>query len=81
MSNSNNFKPLVSSSFDCTDPADPKEVSERKIRIAARVLLDLIGKTNSQQAVPMEVTERNENGTPAKIVLSEDHTNNLVAEN
>lgn len=81
MSNSNNFAVLVSSSFDIDNPADSEEARKRKVRIAAKVHLDLLGKTNSQQAVPLEVKERNENGTPAKIVLGEDHINNLVAKN
>ena len=81
MSNSNNFAALVSSSFDINNPADSEETRKRKVRIEARVLVDLLGKTNSQQAVPLEVKERNENGTPARIVLGEDHINNLVAEN
>ena len=81
MSNSNNFAALVSSSFDIDDPADSEEARERKVKIQAKVIVDLMIKTGSQQAVSFEVTERNENGTPARIVLGEDYTINLVPEN
>lgn len=81
MSNSNNFAALVSSSFDIDDPADSEEARKRKVRIAAKVVVDLMGRTDSQQAVPLEVRERNENGTPARIVLGEDYIINLVPEN
>lgn len=81
MSSSNKFAALVDSSFDIDNPADPKEVRERKVKIASRLVLDLMEKTKSQQAVSFEVTERNENGTPARIVLGEDYIINLVPEN